>query len=116
MSRLFLFRQPAGRGAGTTIAIITAITAITITIVAITPIRAIGRIGITIGTMIVMTTVPTAGIIAATIGTIIIAGMITLTQAIARIGLGTDSLPNRNIRLLPFFSSTLQMLLSSLSA
>ena len=108
-----MFRQPAGRGAGTTIAIVTSFT---LSIVAMPPIRAIGRIGITIGTMIVMTTVRTAGIIVATIGTIIIAGMITLTQAIARIGLGTDSLPNRNIRLLPFFSSTLQMLLSSLSA
>ena len=73
---------------------------------AITPIRAIGRIGIMIG----MTTVPTAGITAATIGRIIMASMITLTQAIARIGIGTDSLPNRKIRLLPFCSPTLQML------
>ncbi len=79
-------------------------------ITAITPIRAIGPIGITIGIMIGMTTIPTAGITAATIGRIIMASMITLTQAIARIGIGTDSLPNRKIRLLSFCSSALQML------
>ncbi len=89
---------------------------------AITPIRAIGPIGTTIDIMIGimigmaisimvgMTTIPIAGITAATIGRIIMASMIILTQAIARIGIGTDSLPNRKIRLLPFCSSTLQML------
>ena len=75
-------------------------------ITAITPIRAIGPIDITIGIMIATTTSPIGVITAVTIGTIIIATIITLTQAIARIGIGTDSLLNRKIQLLPLSSST----------
>jgi len=83
--RSCLSRQPAGRGAG-----------ITIAITAILPIRVIGPIAIT--------AIPPIRVIGpidptdATISTIIIGTMITRTPAIARIGIGTNSLRNRKRR------------------
>ena len=69
----------------------------TIAITALPPIRVIGPI------------YPTAGITDATVSTVIIGTIITCTPAIARIGIGTNTLRNKKCRFPVWLPSALDL-------